>query len=115
MTAALDWMRAAKCAGIDGFTEMDHDDQMPVCGGCKVRGDCLDYALSTQQIITTHDTVTYAGMGPAELVREWRKRHPTTYSAACWHCGSGFETVKRGHYCSNTCRKAAHRARKAIA
>ena len=30
-------------------------------------------------------------------------------------CGSGFETVKRGHYCSNTCRKAAHSARKAIA
>jgi WhiB family transcriptional regulator, redox-sensing transcriptional regulator len=70
----LAWRLAAACRDMDPgiFFPCSGEDQegaKSVCRGCRVRGECLDYALTTHQ-----DHGIWGGTGERERLRLRRAR-----------------------------------------
>ncbi len=99
------WMADALCAQVEGnlfFPDKGGStrDAKAVCSACPVRGPCLDYALD-------HDE-TYGIWGGTSERERRRLRRGTRKT--CGACGQPFvPRTWQTLYCSDGCRRLAHR------
>lgn len=85
---AREWQKQAACADIgpDVFTPDDDPDNdlpagpmynaaRPICAGCPVRAECLEFALDAEAGATpSHRAGIYGGLSPRQRYAVYRER-----------------------------------------
>ncbi len=78
----LNWMDAAACASIKGFTEKPIDQQRAVCATCPVRPECLGWGLDqTTYGRVAREPIVFGGATPEQLHKLHRRRARGTVAA----------------------------------
>lgn len=83
----IDWQKEAACADIGpgAFILNDEDDDAgasamynaarPICAGCPVRAECLEFALDAEAGATpSHRAGIYGGLSPRQRYAVYRER-----------------------------------------
>lgn len=66
MTADLEWMRSAVCAGVEGFTENPWPEQVAACSECPVKSECLSYGLE-EPVTDPKEALVWGGLPPRQF------------------------------------------------
>lgn len=111
-----DWQDQAACRADLGFLDRLLVEQAPVCRGCPVRSECLEYGVE-QASSNRGASVMFGGKSAEQLLAIARARQvpKPTRRLTCVTCGGDFEaTCATTRYCSKECRKVAYRDRRRL-
>ena len=109
------WKDAALCAQVDPDLWFPADGRSDVavtarriCGGCPVRAECLDHAVSLEPLPLDGIWAGLSHVQVREIAAQRRRSRP------CFTCGTEFvpASLPNRAYCSAACRDVAQREQK---
>jgi hypothetical protein len=113
MTTTTTWKQLANCKSSDpSIFFFDEDDvstrelAMKLCGGCKVKMDCLQYALEKKEAFGI-----WGGMTPAER-RKVKRINGTVSEDRCGTAAGYYAHRRLGEKACAACREAENAPRR---